>query len=71
MSNSKLRDELDKSREISNRLTDSVRKLTEDLATTQSELSEREKALKDTFLVYSGTKFVPLLFLHHRMKVLK
>lgn len=52
MSNSKLRDELDKSRETCNRLTDSVRKLTEDLATTQRELSEREKMLKDTFLVY-------------------
>lgn len=54
MSNSKLRDELDKSREMSNRLTDSVRKLTEDLATTQRELNEREKTLKDTFLVYSS-----------------
>lgn len=51
MSNSKLRDELDKSRETSNRLTDSIRKLTEDLSTTQRELSEREKMLKDTFLV--------------------
>ena len=51
MSNSKLRDELDRSRETSNRLTDSVRKLTEDLATTQRELTEREKMLKDTFLV--------------------
>ena len=52
MSNSKLRDELDKSRETSNRLTDSIRKLTEDLSTTQRELSEREKMLKDTFLVH-------------------
>ena len=51
MSNSKLRDELDRSRETSNRLTDSIRKLTEDLSTTQRELSEREKMLKDTFLV--------------------
>ena len=51
MSNSKLRDELDKSRETSNRLTDSIRKLTEDLSITQRELSEREKMLKDTFLV--------------------
>lgn len=51
MSNSKLRDELDKSRETSNRLTDSIRKLTEDLSTTQRELTEREKMLKDTFLV--------------------
>lgn len=58
MSNSKLRDELDKSREMSNRLTDSIRKLTEDLAITQRELSEREKTLKDTFLVYSMYKSV-------------
>lgn len=53
MSNSKLRDELDRSRETSNRLTDSIRRLTEDLSTTQRELSEREKMLKDTFLVCS------------------
>lgn len=58
MSNSKLRDELDKSREMSNRLTDSIRKLTEDLAITQRELSEQEKTLKDTFLVYSMYKSV-------------
>jgi len=51
MSNSKLRDELDKSREMGNRLTESVRKLSEDLSATQRELNEREKSLKDTFLV--------------------
>jgi len=51
MSNSKLRDELDKSREMGNRLTESVRKLSEDLSATQRELNEREKSLKDNFLV--------------------
>jgi len=51
MSNSKLRDELDKSREMGNRLTESVRKLSEDLSATQRELNEKEKSLKDNFLV--------------------
>ena len=71
MSNSKLRDELDKSRETSNRLTDSIRKLTEDLSTTQRELSEREKMLKDTFLVqrHKYSMVIFMLDFSPRMKV--
>ena len=58
MSNSKLRDELDKSREMGNRLTESVRKLSEDLSATQKELNEREKSLKDNFLVWQTIAFL-------------